>query len=113
MDSCARGAFLSGVGFLVSLKWLQAARVSISAVATQRIRIDRRGALSVSMCIGWLLVPEPRRLTSVCHRSERLALGEVISSEMRDITTLSQVASSVVPRFSHTLSIDLARCGGR
>jgi hypothetical protein len=34
MDSCARGAFLSGVGFLVSLKWLQAARVSISAVAT-------------------------------------------------------------------------------
>src|ERR1019366_4341980 len=65
MDSCARGAFLSGVGFLVSLKWLQAARVSISAVATKRIRIDRRGALSVSMCIGWLLVPEPRRLTSV------------------------------------------------
>src|ERR1022692_4916774 len=91
MDSCARGAFLSGVGFLASLKWLQAARVSISAVATKRIRIDRRGA----------------------YRSERLALGEVISSEMRDITTLSQAASSVVPRFSRTLSIDLARCGGR
>jgi hypothetical protein len=28
-----------------------------------------------------------------------LALGEVIRSEMRDITTLSQTASSVVPRF--------------
>src|SRR5450631_4360327 len=55
MDSCARGAFLSGVGFLVSLNWLQAARVSNSAVATKRIRVDRRGAYSVSMCIGCCL----------------------------------------------------------
>lgn len=42
MDSCARGAFLSGMGFRVSLNWLQAARVSKSAVAMKRIRVERR-----------------------------------------------------------------------
>jgi hypothetical protein len=52
MDSCARGAFLSGVGFVVSLNWLQAARVSNSAAAMKRFRVDRQGAYSVSMCIG-------------------------------------------------------------
>ena len=41
MDNCARGSFLSRVGFLVLLNWLQAARVSNSAVATKRI--DRMG----------------------------------------------------------------------
>lgn len=51
MDSCARGAFLSGVGFLASHNWLQAARVSNSAVATKRISVDSRGAYSASMCI--------------------------------------------------------------
>lgn len=76
MDSCARGAFLSGVGFLVSLNWLQAARVSNRAVARQRIRADSRGACSASMCIGcWS-----------AHRSGRWALGEVVGPGMRDIT---------------------------
>src|ERR1700682_3311566 len=57
MDSCARGALLFGVGFLALFNWLQAARVSNSAVATKRIRVDRRGAYNVSMCIGcsWCL----------------------------------------------------------
>jgi len=36
MESCARGALLSGVGFLVSLKWLQ---------ARGKIRRTRRGFL--------------------------------------------------------------------
>src|ERR1700733_2747122 len=56
MDSWARGAFLSGGGFLVSLDWPQAARVSNSAVATRRIRADRRGGYRASMCIGCLSV---------------------------------------------------------
>src|ERR1700733_13752066 len=46
MDSCARGAFLSGGGFLLSLNWLQAARVSNNVVAMESIRVDRRGAFS-------------------------------------------------------------------
>src|ERR1017187_9655744 len=48
MDSCARGAFLSGGGFPLSLDWLQAARVSNSTVAMKRIRVDRRSACSVN-----------------------------------------------------------------
>src|ERR1035438_2507518 len=56
MDSCARGAFLSGLAFRVSPKWLQAASVSNSAVATQQIRVGRRCAYFNSMCIRLLLV---------------------------------------------------------
>src|ERR1039457_992857 len=48
MDSCARGAFLSGGGFPLSLDWLQAARASNSTVAMKRIRVDRRSACSVN-----------------------------------------------------------------
>src|ERR1700684_4359266 len=52
MDSCARGVLLLGVAFPAWLNWLQAARNSNSAVATKRIRVDRRGGYNVSMCIG-------------------------------------------------------------
>jgi len=52
MDSCVRGAFLSGVGFLVSLKWLQAVTVSNSAIATTRLSIiDRQGTYGVLISI--------------------------------------------------------------
>jgi hypothetical protein len=39
MDSCPRGAFLSGVGFLVSLNWLQAARAEhVNDFETQGVK---------------------------------------------------------------------------
>src|ERR1700733_8781753 len=40
MDSCARGAFVSGVGCLVAHKLLHAARVNNDAVATKRNRVE-------------------------------------------------------------------------
>src|SRR5450631_2877147 len=57
MDSCARALLLLGADLLTLLNWLQAARVSNSAIATKRISVDRRGACSASMCIGcsWCL----------------------------------------------------------
>lgn len=76
MDSCARGAFLSGVGFLVLLNWLQAARVSNSAVATKRIRVDRRGAYGGSMCISCSLGSRDKAIDFGPHSVPKDALSE-------------------------------------
>src|SRR5450631_1787937 len=86
MDSCARGAFLSGAALMLSLSWLQAARVSNSPVATKRIRVDRRRAYSASMCIGYPWFRSYGDGLRPAHRSERRALGEVIGGEMNDVT---------------------------
>ena len=68
MDSCARGAYLPAGGLVVSLAWLQAARVSNSAVVTKRIKVDRVGAYGVS-CASAALGSEAKEIDFGPHVS--------------------------------------------
>src|ERR1700733_14315851 len=103
MDSCARGAFLSGGGFLVLLNWLQAARVSNSAVATKRIRVDRRRACSVNSmpkislfvttaCYFWsvIAVVGPPHFMCLYRISSARIIAECQAADFTEFVTLSE-----------------------